>query len=81
MAEAAKHEGVGGILAASAGWSGGSLGPSDLPVVPPDDRLTAKCVCIALAIANSLGNPAGSTDRLLGFINRLSKAHTNHPLS
>ena len=81
MAEAAKHEGVGGILAASAGWSGGSLGPSDIPLVPPDDRLTAKCICIALAIANSLGNPAGSTDRLLGFINRLSKAHTNHPLS
>ncbi len=73
IAEAAKHGGVGGVLAASAGWSGGSLGPSDVPEIPPDDRLTARCICIALEIANSLGNPSGSTDRLLGFIHRLRK--------
>jgi hypothetical protein len=79
MAEKAKHEGVGGVLAAAAGWSGGSLGPSDLPAVPPDDRLTARCICIALKCADSLGNPAGSMSRLTGYINRLRKAPTNHP--
>ncbi len=80
LAEVAKHEGVGGILAASAGWSGGSLAPSNLPEVPPDDRLTARCVCIALAIASSRGAPAGTTDRLLAFIDRLRKPHTNQPV-
>lgn len=74
LAEVAKHEGIGGILAASAGWSGGSLGPSNVTEVPPDDRLTARCICIALTIADSLGPPSGSAERLLGFVNRLRKA-------
>ena len=80
LAEVAKHEGVGGILAASAGWSGGSLAPSNLPEVAPDDRLTAQCVSIALTIASSLGAPAGTNDRLLSFIDRLRKPHTNQPV-
>ena len=80
LAEIAKHEGMGGILAAAAGWSGGSLGPSDVPEIPPDDRLTARCVCIALAIADSLGAPAGTKDRLMGFIERLRKTQPNQPL-
>lgn len=80
LADIAKHEGVGGVLAASAAWSGGSLGPSNLPEVPPDDRLTARCVCIAITIADSQGAPAGTKDRLLGFIDRLRKAPTNQPI-
>ena len=80
LAEIAKHEGMGGILAAAAGWSGGSLGPSDVPEIPPDDRLTARCVCIALTIADSLGAPAGTKDRLMGFIERLRKTQPNQPL-
>jgi hypothetical protein len=85
LAEIAKHEGIGGALAASAGWSGGSLGPSNLPDIPPDDRLTARCVCIALTIADSIGVPGGTTVRLMGYIDRLRTAqHTsqsNQPLA
>lgn len=81
LAEIAKHEGIGGALAASAGWSGGSLGPSNMPEVPPDDRLTARCVCIALTIADSLGVPAGTTVRLMGYIDRLRTANTHHSSS
>ncbi|MEQ1826387.1 MAG: FHA domain-containing protein [Pirellula sp.] len=80
LADACKYEGVGGILAAAAGWSGGSLGPSNQPDVPPDDRLTARCICAALTIADSLGNPLDSSKRLHGFITRLKKPHTSHPL-
>lgn len=81
LAEIAKHEGVGGALAASAGWSGGSLGPSNVPEIPPDDRLTARCICIALEIALYLGLPGEKTDRLMGYIDRLRTAHTNQPLT
>lgn len=77
LAEIAKHEGVGGILAAAAGWSGGSLGPSNAPDIPPDDRLTARCLCIALTIASHEGPPAGLTVRLMGYIDRLRKSNTN----
>lgn len=80
LAEVSKHEGVGGILAASAGWSGGSLAPSDQPEVPPDERLTARCVCIALAMASNGGAPGGANDRLLGYIDRLRKPLSNQPL-
>jgi Inner membrane component of T3SS, cytoplasmic domain len=80
LAEIAKHEGVGGILAASAGWSGGSLGPSNVPPIPPDDRLTARCLCIALSIAGSPLAPEATTNRLMGYLNRLRKAHTTQPL-
>ncbi len=79
IAEACKYEGAGGILAASAGWSGGSLGPSDQPPVPPDDRLTARCICAAFTIADGLGNPLDSSERLLGFVRRVNNAQTNHP--
>jgi hypothetical protein len=81
LAEIAKHEGIGGALAAAVAWSGGSLGPSTVPDIPPDDRLTARCVCIALAIADGLGAPAGTTTRLMGYIDRLRAAPTNQPLA
>jgi Inner membrane component of T3SS, cytoplasmic domain len=79
LAEIAKHEGIGGALAAAAGWSGGSLGPSNMPEIAPDDRLTARCVCIALTIADSRGAPAGTTVRKMGYIDRLRTVNTNHP--
>ncbi len=81
LAEIAKHEGVGGALAASAGWSGGSLGPGNVPEIPPDDRLTARCICIALEMADSLGVPAGKTVRITGYIDRLRAAHTIQTLT
>ena len=80
LAEIAKHEGLGGILAASAGWSGGSLGPSNVPPIPPDDRLTARCVCIALSIAGSPLAPGAAKARVMGYLERLRKAHTHQPL-
>ncbi len=80
LAEIAKHEGIGGVLAASAGWSGGSLGPSNVAEIPPDDRLTARCVCIALAIADGMGDPASKAERLLGYIDRLRSPQSHRTL-
>lgn len=79
LAEASRYEGVGGMLAAAVGWSGGSLGPSNQPDIPPDDRLTGRCVCSTLIVADSLENPADSPKRLLGFIERIRKASTLPP--
>ena len=81
IADATKFEGLGSVLAAAAGWSGGSLGPSDQPAIPPDDRLTARCICAALTIADSLGEPSNSSERLLGFIARVREPRPNHAQS
>lgn len=79
LAEASRFEGVGGMLAAAVGWSGGSLGPSNQPDIPPDDRLTGRCVCSTLIVADSLENPVDSPKRLLGFIERIRNANTLPP--
>ncbi len=79
LAEASRYEGVGGMLAAAVGWSGGSLGPSNQPDIPPDDRLTGRSVCSTLIVADSLENPIDSPKRLLGFIERIRNASTLPP--
>lgn len=38
-------------LARAAGWSGGSLAPPGLPIVPPDERLTAQALIGTLLLA------------------------------
>jgi hypothetical protein len=47
-AENAEYEGPWAWLAAAVGFSGGSLAPEDLPVVPPADHLTAVAVAASL---------------------------------
>ena len=51
-----------------AAWSGGSLTPEGLPVVPPDERLTARALMGALLLAAVYSDPARRTENLRDFI-------------
>ena len=55
-------------LARAAGWSGGSLAPAGLPVVPPDEQLTARALMGAFLLAAVFIDPAKSADNYLKFI-------------
>lgn len=55
-------------LARAAGWSGGSLAPPGLPVVPPDNQLTAQALTGALLLAAVFVDPAKTTDNYRSFI-------------
>lgn len=68
LAKQSEYEGLGGVLAAAAGWSGGTLGPANLPDIPPDDRLTARCVSTALSMASCIGPPKETPTRLKAFL-------------
>ena len=70
LAEEAKFEGLGGVLAAAAGWSGGSLAPAGLTEVPPDDRLTGRCASIVFDLVDGAGTPMESAARLREFLKR-----------
>ncbi len=63
-------KGVSGAIVAAAAWSGGSLAPPDLDVVPPDDRMTGHFTATALNMLSHLMTKPGSvTDRLKKFLN------------
>jgi hypothetical protein len=55
-------------LARAAGWSGGSLSPPGLPVVPPDDHLTAQALTGALLLAAVFIDPARCAGNYRKFI-------------
>jgi hypothetical protein len=55
-------------LARAAGWSGGSLAPAGLPVVPPAEHLTAQALIGALLLAAVFVDPAKSADNYRNFI-------------
>jgi hypothetical protein len=55
-------------LARAAGWSGGSLSPPGLPVVPPDEHLTARALTGALLLAAPLADPAKCAANYRNFI-------------
>lgn len=74
LAERAEWEGIGGVLAAAAAWSGGSLGPEDQPEIPPDGRLTGRCVTISLILADCQGEPDKSVERQESFLALLPKS-------
>jgi hypothetical protein len=74
LAEQAEWEGVGGVLAAAAAWSGGSLGPDDQPEVPPDQRLTGRCIAIALMLVDCQGDADKSLARQESFLALLPKS-------
>ncbi len=62
---AAQAAGIGsaaGLAAMAAFWSGGSLGPPDLPPIPPGEFLTARGVSGAVLIAATL-EPAKAVER------------------
>ena len=57
-------------LARAAGWSGGSLAPAGLAVVPPDDHLTTQALVGALLLAAVFRDPAKSADNYCQFIDQ-----------
>ncbi len=79
FAEAAKYEGVGGIIAAAAAWSGGSLAEEDLPPVLPDERLTGRAIHLSLKLAAN-STPAPLAERQLGFLSCLPKQSSTRNL-
>ena len=62
-----QNQGAGGLLALSAFWSEGSIGPEDGPDVPPDERLVCQGVAGALMTAAYVGNASLANSRLDAF--------------
>ena len=57
-----------GALALAVGWSGGSMTPPGLPVVPPPAFLTQKVVGAAILSAAAHGQPAAPADACRQFL-------------
>jgi hypothetical protein len=55
-------------LARAASWSGASLAPPRLPVVPPADSLSSQGIMAALLLAAVFTDPAKSTENYQSFI-------------
>ena len=67
-AEATNYEGPAAFVALAAFWSGGSLTPPEMAVVPPGEHLTAQAILAALLMAAPHGNPALAADRYRAFL-------------
>jgi hypothetical protein len=65
--EAAELGTPGGCAAAAAFWSGGSLAPPDLPVVPPADDLTAHGVAGSVMLAAVRSEPEKAPEKYKRF--------------
>jgi hypothetical protein len=68
--DAAGSNGPGGLLAISAFWSDGSIGPASAPEVPPDERLTCQGLAAALVIAAYLGDSTKVNERMTAFFDK-----------
>jgi hypothetical protein len=69
--EAAKITGVGtpaGCAGLGAFFSGGSLGPADLPAIPPDPLLTAQMVVNTVLLAGIASEPVKALQRYDQFL-------------
>lgn len=66
-AEAAEMGNPAGCAAMAAFWSGGSLAPPNVPVVPPPDHLTAHGVAGAVMLAAVLKEPEKATEKFRKF--------------
>jgi hypothetical protein len=69
-AERLDYEGVGGMLAAAAFWSGGSLAPDTVDAVPPDERLTGQAITAALQMAAVEADPAQAPTAYRRFLDK-----------
>ncbi len=67
-AEVAGLEAPAGCAAMAAFWSGGSLGPPNVPVVPPGDTLTAHGAGGAVMLAAVKREPEKAAERHRKFI-------------
>jgi hypothetical protein len=57
-----------GCAAVSTFWSGGSLGPPNVPVIPPKEHLTAHGVACALMLAVVLKEPEKAPEKYKKFL-------------
>lgn len=67
---AADSRGPGGLLAISAFWSDGSIGPASAPRVAPDERLTCQGLAAAIVTAAYFGDATKAKDRMTAFFEK-----------
>lgn len=67
-AEAADFGTPAGCVAVAAFWSGGSLAPPELPVVPPKDELTPGAVANAILLAAVISEPEKALEKYAHFL-------------
>lgn len=67
-AEAAEFKTPAGCAAVAAFWSGGSLGPPNVPVVPPGEYLTAHGVAGAVMLAAVQPEPEQAAEKYRKFL-------------
>jgi hypothetical protein len=67
-AKAAGLDNPAGLAAQAAFWSGGSLAPDDVPMVPPDPTLTGNAVAGAVKLAVFRSGPVASEARGRAFM-------------
>jgi hypothetical protein len=68
LAEAAEFGTPAGCAAVAAFWSGGSLGPPNVPPVPPPDHLTAHGAACAVLLAAVASQPEKAPDKYKKFL-------------
>jgi hypothetical protein len=67
-AEAAELKTPAGCAAVATFWSGGSLGPPNVPVVPPGEYLTAHGVAVAVILAAVQTEPQKAPEKYKKFL-------------
>jgi hypothetical protein len=67
-AEAAEMKTPAGCAAMAAFWSGGSLGPTHVPAVPPGEQLTGHGVSGAVMLAAVLNQPEKAAEKHRSFL-------------
>lgn len=67
-AAAAEYQTPAAWVAAAAFWSGGSLAPPNVPVVPPAEHLTAHAACGAVMLAAVARQPEKAPQRYAQFL-------------
>lgn len=67
-AAAAEHQTPAAWVATAAFWSGGSLAPPNVPVVPPGEHLTAHAACGAVMLAAVARQPEKAPQRYAQFL-------------
>jgi hypothetical protein len=79
-AEAAGYGTAAGCASAAAFWSGGSLGPADLPLVAPGEHLTAHGAASAVMLAAVASEPEKAPEKSREFLRLgLEVAEGAHP--
>jgi hypothetical protein len=67
-AEAAGYGTAAGCASAAAVWSGGSLGPPNVPSIPPGEHLTAHGASCAVMLAAVATEPEKASEKSLAFL-------------